>query len=261
MPRDKPATYTERMDDCFPYSASTAASPPFSSISRRSATSSTSTARVPMPKFSILPRLSSSSSREPRCGYGSVRIERSRRRRFLEPAGARWCGELEALSRRVENYLNASLARLESPYLQGRTSLAIVVGYGLALQNLARSERQFRAKCLLKELLIHEELGTVYQPIIDMAASKTMGFEALSRGPVVRFSEPSRSVRDRRGGEPRVRARSSLPPESSQKRQGVPSGDEAVRHRLRCTIPRSREKAYCASWKRRDSSRNSSCSS
>ena len=119
-----------------------------------------------------------------------------------EHGGAARLSELEALSRRVENYLNASLARLESPYLQGRTR--IVVGYGLVLQNpfisperlvarlvqdawecvnLARSERQFRAKCLLQELLIHEEVGTVYQPIVDMVQSTTMGFEALSRGP------------------------------------------------------------------------------
>jgi len=105
---------------------------------------------------------------------------------FLSPpehGGAARLSELEALARRVENYLNASLARLESPYLQGRTR--IVVGYGLSLQNplisperlvsrlvqdawecvnLARSEREFRAKCLLQELLIHEEVGTVYQP-------------------------------------------------------------------------------------------------
>jgi len=100
--------------------------------------------------------------------------------------------------------LNASLARLESPYLQGRTSQAIVVGYSLVLQNplisserlasrlvqdawecvnLVLSERQFRAKCLLQELLIYEEVGTVYQPIVNMVESQTVGFEALSRGP------------------------------------------------------------------------------
>jgi EAL domain-containing protein (putative c-di-GMP-specific phosphodiesterase class I) len=119
-----------------------------------------------------------------------------------ERGGAARLSELEAVAHRVENYLNTSLARLASPYLQGRTQL--VVGYSLVLQNplmsperlvsrlvndawecvkLARAERQFRARCLLQELLIHEEVGTVYQPIVDISAGKTMGFEALSRGP------------------------------------------------------------------------------
>jgi EAL domain-containing protein (putative c-di-GMP-specific phosphodiesterase class I) len=119
-----------------------------------------------------------------------------------ERGGAARLSELEAVAHRVENYLNTSLARLASPYLHGRTQL--VVGYSLVLQNplmsperlvsrlvndawecvkLARAERQFRARCLLQELLIHEEVGTVYQPIVDISAGKTMGFEALSRGP------------------------------------------------------------------------------
>lgn len=124
---------------------------------------------------------------------------------FLSPpqrGGAARLNELEAIARRVENYVNNSLTRLASPYLHGRTR--VVVGYGLVLQNplisperlvsrlvqdawecvrLARSERQFRDRCLLQELLIHEEVGTVYQPIVDMTESTTMGFEALSRGP------------------------------------------------------------------------------
>jgi EAL domain-containing protein (putative c-di-GMP-specific phosphodiesterase class I) len=124
---------------------------------------------------------------------------------FLSPperGGAARLNELEALAHRVENYLNTSLARLASPYLHGRTR--IVVGYSLVLQNplmspdrllsrlvqdawecvrLSRSGHHFRSRCLLQELLIHEELGTVYQPIVDMATSETMGFEALSRGP------------------------------------------------------------------------------
>jgi len=127
-----------------------------------------------------------------------------------ERGGAARLNELETLAQRIENYLNASLARLASPYLQGRTR--IVVGYSLVLQNqlisperlvsrliqdawkcvnLVRSERQFRSRCLLQELLIHEEVGTVYQPIVDMTESKSMGFEALSRGPEgYRFQSP-----------------------------------------------------------------------
>ena len=55
---------------------------------------------------------------------------------FLSPperGRAARLNELEALAQRVENYLNASLARMASPYLHGRTR--IVVGYSLVLQN------------------------------------------------------------------------------------------------------------------------------
>ena len=212
MPRDKPATYMERMDDLLPLlrehgglAALLVDLTPLGHVEH--VYGSHAYAEVLDSATTLILELSGTEVRgtdlfasSDRGGDGFLV--------FLSPpehGGAARLNELEALSRRVENYLNASLARLESPYLQGRTSLAIVVGYGLALQNplisperlvsrlvqdawecvnLARSERQFRAKCLLQELLIHEEVGTVYQPIVDMAESKTMGFEALSRGPV-----------------------------------------------------------------------------
>ena len=110
--------------------------------------------------------------------------------------------ELEAVAKRVENYLNANLGRLVSPYISGRTRIA--VGFSLVLHNplitperlvarlvqdawecvrLVQADRQFRSRGLLQEILMHEELGTVFQPIVDMGARRTMGFEALSRGP------------------------------------------------------------------------------
>ena len=124
---------------------------------------------------------------------------------FLSPpkrGGAPRLAELEAVAKRVENYLNASLGQLVSPFLSGRTR--ITVGFSLVLHNplitperliarlvqdawecvrLVRADRQFRSRGLLQEILIHEELGTVFQPIVDMGERKTMGFEALSRGP------------------------------------------------------------------------------
>ena len=110
--------------------------------------------------------------------------------------------ELEAVAKRVESSLNASLGRIASPYLSGRTR--ITVGFSLVLHNpliaperlvarlvqdawecvrLVQADRQFCGRGLLQELLMHEELGTVFQPIVDMGERKTMGFEALSRGP------------------------------------------------------------------------------
>lgn len=209
MPRDKPATYMERMDDLLPIlrehgglAAILVDLTPLGHVEHTYGTHAYN--EVLDSATTLILELSGTEVRgtdlfasSDRGGDGFLV--------FLSPpehGGAARLSELEALSRRVENYLNASLARLESPYLQGRTR--IVVGYGLVLQNplisperlvsrlvqdawecvnLARSERQFRAKCLLQELLIHEEVGTVYQPIVDMVQSTTMGFEALSRGP------------------------------------------------------------------------------
>ncbi len=125
---------------------------------------------------------------------------------FLSPpkrrGGALRLAELEAVAKRVENHLNASLGRLVSPYLSGPTR--ITVGFSLVLNNplitperlvarlvqdawecvrLVQADRQFRARGLLQEILMHEELGTVFQPIVDMGERRTIGFEALSRGP------------------------------------------------------------------------------
>ncbi len=124
---------------------------------------------------------------------------------FLSPpkrGGAPRMAELEAVAKRVENSLNDSLGRLLSPYLSGRTR--ITVGFSLVLDNplisperliarlvqdawqcarLVQADRQFRSRGLLQEILMHEELGTVFQPIVDMGDRRTMGFEALSRGP------------------------------------------------------------------------------
>ena len=124
---------------------------------------------------------------------------------FLSPpkrGGAPRFAELEAVAKRVENYLNASLGRLAAPYLNGRTRIA--VGFSLVLHNplitperlvarlvkdawecarLVQADRQLRARGLLQEILIHEEIATMFQPIVDMDDRRTMGFEALSRGP------------------------------------------------------------------------------
>lgn len=124
---------------------------------------------------------------------------------FLSPpgrGGAARLVELEAIAERIEKYLNGCLRKLASPYLHGRNRA--IVGYGLVLQNplvmperlvarlvqdawecvrLTRARRQFRDRCQLQELLINEEVTTVYQPIINMIDKTKVGFEALSRGP------------------------------------------------------------------------------
>ena len=209
MPRDKPATYVERMDDLLPIlrkhgglAALLVDLTPLGQVEL--SYGSRAYNEVLDSATTLILELSGTEVRgtdvfasSDRGGDGFLV--------FLTPperGGAARLNELEALAHRVENYLNASLARMASPYLHGRTR--IVVGYSLVLQNplispdrlvsrlvqdawecvrLVRSERQFRERCLLQELLIHEEVGTVYQPIVDMAEHKTMGFEALSRGP------------------------------------------------------------------------------
>jgi EAL domain-containing protein (putative c-di-GMP-specific phosphodiesterase class I) len=109
---------------------------------------------------------------------------------------------LRMLVDRVEDYLNPRVARLTLPYLRERPVLN--TGYGLVLWSpLESPERQIlrlvddavgsadiRARLRergqrerLIEIVQNREIWTAFQPIVELAGGRTMGWEGLSRGP------------------------------------------------------------------------------
>jgi len=110
--------------------------------------------------------------------------------------------DLKAAADRVEGHLNRKLVRLASPYLG--TLRRVTVGFSLAFFNplvmperlvsrlveeawacvhVQRAQRDLQTRCDLQEVLLTDQLSTVFQPIVDLRARQVLGYEALSRGP------------------------------------------------------------------------------
>jgi EAL domain-containing protein (putative c-di-GMP-specific phosphodiesterase class I) len=109
---------------------------------------------------------------------------------------------LRAAADRVESHLNQKLLRLASPYLG--TLRRVTVGFALAFYNplvmperlvsrlveeawacvhVLRAQRDLQNRCDLQEVLLADQLTTVFQPIVDLRRRRVLGYEALSRGP------------------------------------------------------------------------------
>ncbi|MGH9333610.1 MAG: EAL domain-containing protein [Vicinamibacteria bacterium] len=103
---------------------------------------------------------------------------------------------------RIHSHLTRRLTRMTSSYLKGRPKLGI--GYGLVLHNplikedrlvlqliedarrMAQLQQQrlwVKSKELLQEIILKEDVRTVFQPIIDLNTRATLGYEGLTRGP------------------------------------------------------------------------------
>ena len=102
----------------------------------------------------------------------------------------------------MEGHLNRKLVRLASPYLG--TLRRVTVGFALAFYNplvmperlvsrlveeawscvhVQRAQRELQNRCDLQEVLLADQLSTVFQPIVDLRPRQVLGYEALSRGP------------------------------------------------------------------------------
>jgi EAL domain-containing protein (putative c-di-GMP-specific phosphodiesterase class I) len=111
-------------------------------------------------------------------------------------------GDLEKLADRIHTYLSREIHQMTNTYLRGRPKLGI--GYGLVLYNpLIKEERlilklvddarrmsqvqayryEVKDKERLQEIILKENVSTVFQPIVDFKRKKVLGYEALSRGP------------------------------------------------------------------------------
>ncbi|RPH46687.1 MAG: EAL domain-containing protein, partial [Planctomycetota bacterium] len=110
--------------------------------------------------------------------------------------------DLKTAAERVEGHLNRKLVRLASPYLG--TLRRVTVGFALAFYNplvmperlltrlvedawscvhVQRAQRELQTRCDLQEVLLADQLSTVFQPIVDLRSRQVLGYEALSRGP------------------------------------------------------------------------------
>ena len=111
-------------------------------------------------------------------------------------------GDLENLADRIHRYLSKRIYRMTCSYLRGRPKVNI--GYGLVLHNpLINEERlilklieearrmskfqsyrfDVKNKELLQEIILKEDIRTVFQPIVNMREPSILGYEALARGP------------------------------------------------------------------------------
>jgi EAL domain-containing protein (putative c-di-GMP-specific phosphodiesterase class I) len=127
---------------------------------------------------------------------------------FLKPhreekkGGVVRVADLEAVALRVADKLNRELAGLSSPYLRGRHT--VTVGYALVFHNplimeerviarlvgeawesvhIQKMQADFQTRCRLQDVLLANQIQTVFQPIMDLQKGGILGFEALSRGP------------------------------------------------------------------------------
>jgi EAL domain-containing protein (putative c-di-GMP-specific phosphodiesterase class I) len=122
-----------------------------------------------------------------------------RRRREQGPTRI---AELEAVAARVSEQLNRRLGNMSSPYLRGRRR--VTVGYAVVFHNplimservvtrllseawesvrIQRMQADFQMRCRLQDVLLSNQIRTVFQPIEDLQHGGRLGFEALSRGP------------------------------------------------------------------------------
>ncbi|HSD28947.1 MAG TPA: EAL domain-containing protein [Vicinamibacteria bacterium] len=110
--------------------------------------------------------------------------------------------DLEAIRGRVEEQLNHKLSSFSSPYLRGRRK--VTVGYAVVFHNplimaervvarlvkeasesidIQKAQAHFQTRCRLQDVMLGQQIMTVFQPIIDLQHGGRHGFEALSRGP------------------------------------------------------------------------------
>ena len=131
--------------------------------------------------------------------HGDVFLIFLSKKREEKPFGK---GDLEHLADRIHSYLSKRIYRTTCSYLRSRPKLGI--GYGLVLHNpLIKEERlilkviddarkmaKFQAyrvevknKEILQEIILKEDVQTVFQPIVNMQDRSIVGYEALTRGP------------------------------------------------------------------------------
>jgi EAL domain-containing protein (putative c-di-GMP-specific phosphodiesterase class I) len=110
--------------------------------------------------------------------------------------------DLETIRARVEDQVNRKLAELNSQYIHGTPR--VTVGYGVVFYNpmslaervvarlvkeasesveIQKAQALFQTRCRLQDVMLGQQITTVFQPIFDLQRGGIYGFEALSRGP------------------------------------------------------------------------------
>jgi EAL domain-containing protein (putative c-di-GMP-specific phosphodiesterase class I) len=110
--------------------------------------------------------------------------------------------DLEAIRNRVEEQLNRKLASFTSQYLRGTRK--VTVGYAVVFHDprimaervvarlvkeasesvaIQKAQALFQTRCRLQDIMLAQQITTLFQPIVDLQHGGIHGFEALSRGP------------------------------------------------------------------------------
>jgi EAL domain-containing protein (putative c-di-GMP-specific phosphodiesterase class I) len=110
--------------------------------------------------------------------------------------------DLEAIRGRVDEQVNRKLSGFTSPYL--RSKRKVTVGYAIVFHNplimaervvarlvneawesvrIQKMQAHFQTRCRLQDVMLGQQITTVFQPIMDLQSGGIHGFEALSRGP------------------------------------------------------------------------------
>jgi EAL domain-containing protein (putative c-di-GMP-specific phosphodiesterase class I) len=110
--------------------------------------------------------------------------------------------DMEAIGQRVSQQLNRKLSELSSPWLRGRRK--VTVGNAVVFHNplittervvarvvteawesvrIQKMQADFQTRCRLQDVMLGDQVTTVFQPIVNLLQGGTHGFEALSRGP------------------------------------------------------------------------------
>ena len=109
---------------------------------------------------------------------------------------------MEAIGQRVGQQLNRKLSELSSPWLRGRRK--VTVGNAVVFHNplittervvarvvteawesvrIQKMQADFQTRCRLQDVMLGDQVTTVFQPIVNLLQGGRLGFEALSRGP------------------------------------------------------------------------------
>jgi EAL domain-containing protein (putative c-di-GMP-specific phosphodiesterase class I) len=119
-----------------------------------------------------------------------------------EEEGRPRIADLEAICHRVDEQLNRKLQTFSSPYLRGKRK--VTAGYAVVFHNplimaervvarlvneawesvdIQKAQAHFQTRCRLQDVMLGNQITTVFQPIMDLQTGGIHGFEALSRGP------------------------------------------------------------------------------
>jgi EAL domain-containing protein (putative c-di-GMP-specific phosphodiesterase class I) len=111
--------------------------------------------------------------------------------------------ELEAAAGRVADQLSRRLGPLVAPYVTHHAS--IPVGFSIVFANplvmgerllarlveeawecvrVQRMQSAFQNRCRLQSILLEDQIGMAFQPVVDLGTGTVHGYEALCRGPV-----------------------------------------------------------------------------
>jgi len=110
--------------------------------------------------------------------------------------------DLSSICQRVEDELNRKLAGFNSPYLRSRRR--VTAGFSVVFHNplimaervvarlvseawesvrITKQQADFQTRCHLQDVLLGNQITSVFQPIVDLQSGAIHGLEALSRGP------------------------------------------------------------------------------